>query len=283
LSITGTLSAWDTGSGERLWSRDYGTRFKKSHPYWGVSTSPLVDGDRVVVHFGTDDRGALIALDTESGDEVWSHGNDGASYASPILVEIQGKRQVVELSMKGLVSVDAESGRLLWKYAYPQLETDQNMVTPVYHEGLVLQGGENRGIQCLRPREEHGNWTVEQQWHQEQVALDMSSAVVNGDLLYGFSHYDSGRLFCLDIKTGEVLWQGPGRTGSNVMFLAIPGYVVALIDDGQLQIIAARGDRYEKTASYRVSDGDTWAPPVLFDGAVLTKDLQTLSLWSIPY
>ena len=90
------------------------------------------------------------------------------------------------------------------------------------HKGTVLLGAENRGIHGLEPRLEDGVWTVRVRWHQEEVALDMSSAVVNGDLLYGFSHYDSGRIFCLDINTGKILWQGPARTGENVAFLAVP-------------------------------------------------------------
>jgi outer membrane protein assembly factor BamB len=281
MSITGILSAWDADSGELLWRRDYSARFEKGHPYWGASTSPLVDGNRVVVHFGTDDQGALIALDVESGEEVWSHGNDGPSYASPILVEIQGSRQIVELTMKGLAAVDSESGRLLWEHSYPQVGTDQNMVTPAYHRGLVLAGGENRGITGLEPRLAGGVWTVHERWHQEEVALNMSSAVVNGDLLYGFSHYGLGRLFCLDPKTGEVLWQGPGRTGDNVMFLSIPGHVLALVNDGSLQIIAADGDRLETLASYRVAEDSTWAPPVLLQNGILVKDKQSLTLWSL--
>ncbi len=91
----------------------------------------------------------------------------------------------------------------------------------------------------------------------------MSTAVVNGELLFGFSHYSKGQFFCLDIESGEVLWQGPGRTGDNVMFLSLPGYIVALINDGRLQIIAARDDRFEQVASYRVAESDTYAPPVL--------------------
>ncbi len=281
LSITGLLSAWDAASGKLLWRRDYSKRFKKGHPYWGASTSPLVDGNRVVVHFGTDGQGALIALDAKSGEEVWSHGKDGASYAAPILVELQGIRQIVELNMRALVSVDSKSGRRLWEYPYPQVGTDQNMVTPAYHRGLVLVGGENRGIRGLEPRLDNGIWTVKQRWHQKKVALDMSTAVVNGDLLYGFSHYGRGRLFCLDPKTGEVRWQGPGRTGENVMFLSIPGHVVALINDGQLKIIAASGDRFKMVASYRVAESSTWAPPVLLESGILVKDSQTLTLWSL--
>ena len=79
MSISGTLSTWDGTSGERLWQRDYDTEFGKSHPYWGASTSPIVDGDHVIAHFGTDDVGALVALNVTSEDEVWRHGHDGPS------------------------------------------------------------------------------------------------------------------------------------------------------------------------------------------------------------
>ncbi len=281
MSITGRLSAWDADSGELLWRRDYRSRFEKTHPYWGAATSPLVDGNRVIVHFGNDERGALIALDAETGRECWSQGKEGPAYASPILVEIGGRPQIVELNIRALVGVESKSGRRLWEFPFPQAGTEQNMVTPVYHQGLVLLGGENRGIHALKPREEGGAWTVQPRWHQKEVALNMSSAVVNGDLLYGFSHYGRGRLFCLDVASGEVLWQGPGRTGENAMLLSIPGHVVALINDGELEIIAARGDRFEKVASYRVAEGATWAPPVLLDGGVLVKDLRTLTLRSL--
>ena len=109
----------------------------------------------------------------------------------------------------------------------------------------------------------------------------MSSAVINGDLLYGFSHYGRGRLFCLEPNTGEVLWQGPGRTGRNVMFLSIPHHIVALINDGKLKVIRANGKRFETLASYQVAPGETWAPPVLLPGGILVKDLKTLTLWSL--
>ncbi len=282
LSILGTLYAWDAETGDLLWQRDYSARFKQGHPHWGASGSPLVDGDRVVVHFGTDDKGVLIASDTATGEQVWSQGNDPASYSSPIPVEIDGIRQVVDWNQRALVGVDAETGHLLWEYPFPQVTTDQNMPTPAFYNGRVLVGGENRGVRSVKPKLENGKWTVTELWHQKSVALDMSTAVVNGDLLFGFSHYDSGRLFCLDIETGKVLWQGPPRTGDNVMFLSIPGYVVALIDDGELQIVSANGEKFDLAASYRVSEEPTWAPPVLLDDGFLIKDQQTLTRFVWP-
>jgi len=282
MSIRGQLIAWDAASGKRLWSRDYDSRFKKSHPYWGASTSPIVDGKRVIVHFGTDEQGALAALDVATGKEIWSQGKDGASYSSPLLVEIHGVRQVVEWNHRALVGVDSQTGKFLWEYPFPHVGSDQNMPTPSVHRGRVFLGGENRGIVGLEPQHKDGAWSVKVLWHQKTVALDMSSAVVNGDLLYGFSHYDRGRLFCLDITTGKVLWQGPGRTGRNVMFLSIPDHVVALIDNGQLQVVAANGKNYRAAATYRVAEGGTWAPPVLLDGGFLIKDKDSLTLWSLP-
>jgi outer membrane protein assembly factor BamB len=281
MSITGVLSAWDAESGESLWRRDYASRFEKSTPYWGATTSPIVDGDRVIVHFGGDDKGVLVALDVESGDEIWSQGESGASYSSPLLAEFHGVRQIVEWNHDGLVGVESESGRLLWEYPFPHVETNQNMPTPAIHNGRVLVGGENRGLRSVEPQLNDGVWTVKQRWFQQQVALDMSSAVVNGDLLYGFSHYDSGRIFCLDTETAEVLWQGPPRTGQNVTFLSIPDHVVALIDDGELRVIKASGDGYEMVASYRVAESPTWAPPVVLQNGILVKDKESLTMWSL--
>ncbi len=281
MSITGTLSAWDADTGDRLWQRNYDDQFGKSQPYWGASTSPIVDDSRVIAHFGTDEKGALVALDVESGNEVWSQGKDGTSYSSPLLVEIDGVRQVVQWNHRALVGVESESGRLLWEYPFPHTGTNQNMPTPAINNGYILVGGENRGIRSVQPKRSGDDWSVTQRWRQEKVALDMASAVVAGDLLFGFSHYGAGRLFSLDTATGEILWQGPGRSGQNVTFLVIPGHIVALMNNGQMQIIRASGAAYEVVASYQVSENQTWAPPILLPDSVLIKDHDKLTRWSL--
>ncbi len=80
--------------------------------------------------------------------------------------------------------------------------------------------------------------------------------------------------------TGDIQWLGPRRAGENVTFLAIPDHVVALIADGELQVIATGGNELETIASYRVAEAETWAPPVLLTDGVLIKDLETLTRWS---
>ncbi|QDS86296.1 outer membrane biogenesis protein BamB [Rosistilla ulvae] len=280
MSSLGDISAWDAETGELLWRSGYGKRFSQNHPNWGVSTSPVIDGDHVVAHFGNDDEGALIALDVKTGEEVWSQGNDGAAYSSPLVVEIHGVRQIVDWNHRALVGVDSRSGEALWEFPLPQFTSNQNMPTPTFHNGRILLGGENRGIYGLEPELHEGKWAVKERWFQKDVALDMSTAVINGDLLFGFSHYKAGQLFCLDTETGEVLWRGPGRTGANVAFLSIPDHVIALFDGGRLQVIKATGKGLEEVASYRVADSETWAPPVLLGTGLLIKDQQSLTLWS---
>jgi len=282
MSINGTMSAWDGVSGERLWQRNYDADFEKSYPNWGASTSPIVDGNNVITHFGTDEAGSLVALDARTGREVWKHGKDGPSYSSPLLAKIGGIRQVVEWNHRSLVGVASRTGKFLWEFPFPHIGSDQNMPTPTIYNDRILLGGENRGIRSIRPElGKGGKWTVREEWHQSEVALDMSSAVINDGLLYGFSHYDSGRLFCLDPPTGKVMWTGPPRTGKNVMLLSTHGLIAALVNNGELRILNATPQAYQQVASYRVAEGHTWAPPVLLRDGVLIKDAQHLTMWSL--
>ena len=281
LSITGMIHAWDVESGSLLWRKDYRGKWEKGNqPNWGVSTSPIVDGERLIVHLGNDGVGALMAFDVKSGREVWSQGEHGTSYSSPLLVEIAGVRQVVQWNHETLAGVESRTGKLLWEYPAPHRSHNQNMPTPVFHKGRILLGGENRGIKCLEPLLKDGKWSVNRLWHQRKVALDMSTAVINGDHLYGMSHFKMGQIFCLDPRDGTIRWLSEGRIGQNVAFLALEGHVAALRSNGELRIIAADPAGYRARASYRVAPDQTWAPPVLLDSRILIKDLNRLTLWS---
>ena len=76
-----------------------------------------------------------------------------------------------------------------------------------------------------------------------------------------------------------LIWQGPSRVGQNVAFLSIPGYIVALLDHGQLQTIEAKGAESKKVAEYKVADRPTWSAPVLLKNGILIKDRQELIRW----
>ena len=104
---------------------------------------------------------------------------------------------------------------------------------------------------------------------------------MNDGLRYGFSHYNSGQLFCLDPDTGDILWRSRGRSGQNVTFLSMPDHLVALMNDGELKIFSAAGKDTKQVASYRVSGKPTWAPPVVLGDGFLIKDQNTLARWKL--
>jgi len=279
MSIVGTLTGWDAETGKRLWRRDYRSEYAQNHPHWGVSASPIVDGKQLVVHVGNDEDGTLLGLDVATGKEIWRQGKVGTDYNSPLIVEIEGVRQIIQWTHEDVTGVESQTGKLLWSFHFPHRGNNQNTPTPVFHKGRLIVGGENRGIKCLEPKRGESGWSVTQLWHQEEVSLDMSSAVMNDGYLYGLSEYKRGRLFCLDPVSGKVQWQTQGRAGDHVSFLAVPGHVLALTNKGSLKVLKATPAKYEELLSYEVSDGPTWAPPVLLDDGFLIKGHDSLQRW----
>ena len=280
LGVTNIFSAWDADTGELLWRKDYSKEVRSPYPECGASYSPLVDGEQVIMHFGGARGGFLAAFDVATGKEIWTEGDDGACHASPILVEIDGVRQIVEWNHEEVVGIESQTGKRLWDYDLPHRGSSQNSPTPVHYQGRILIGGENRGIRSLEPKLENGKWTVTENWHQRGVSLNMASAIINGNSLYGKSHLKRGQFFRLDPMTGDLIWLGPPRMGEYATFLTIPGHVIVLKDDTTLEILAAGTNDYEAVASYRVAETPTWAAPVLLQDGFLIKDRTKLFRWT---
>ena len=282
LSITGVLAAWAADDGKPLWRRDFRERFDVSHPHWGTATSPVVEAGRLYVHTGSCEKGALFCIDPATGKDLWVRDEDAHCYSSPIVETLGGVRQLVEFNHAGLCGIDLETGRLLWKHAFPHRGNNQNTPTPARSGDMLVVGGENRGMFGVRPRRVDGQWSVEAVWKHREVSIDMNSPVVNDGLVYGFSHFNMGRFFCLDPATGKILWEGEPRAGDNGQFLSLPGHVLALTDRGLLQVLRANREACDIVRTYRVADDGTWTAPALVGGALLTKDRKHLALWRLP-
>ncbi|MEM7385002.1 MAG: PQQ-binding-like beta-propeller repeat protein, partial [Verrucomicrobiota bacterium] len=147
--IAGKLTARKTSDGTEVWSNDFRKRFKKNRPYWGASYSPVADGGRVYVHPGHDNDGALLSLDAKTGKQIWSSEVVGPSYSSPFVLDLGGVRQIVEWNHEDLVGLNAETGQVLWRFHFPHRGNRQNTPTPIFHQGRMIVGGENRGIRSL--------------------------------------------------------------------------------------------------------------------------------------
>lgn len=280
LGITGTLSCYDMSNGQVKWRKDFASQFKQTSPLFGTAMSPLVDRGVLIAHLGGQHQGALVALDAATGTVKWSWTGDGPGYASPIIVELGGVRQVVTQSEQNVIGVAASTGELLWKIPFTT-EYEQNIVSLVVAKDLLIFSGINKGLTALRPVKRGNLWEADQVWQNKEVSQYMNSPVLVGDTLFGFSHRNKGQYFSVDVKTGQTLWMGDGRQGENAALLVARDLLFSLNNDGELTVFPATSKQLSPIAKYKVADSPTWAHPVVLSSRILVKDLTNLTLWGI--
>ncbi len=277
--ISGILSTFDAATGDLLWRQTFGDRHAATSPLYGTAMSPLVDGDRLIVHVGGHHDGALMALDAATGAERWSLDGDGPGYASPILVELAGRRQVLTQTDRHVVGVDASGGKLLWKIPFTT-DWDQNSVTPVAVGSRLILAGLDLPTRAWELAAGDAGLIPKEVWSNPEVPLYMSSPVLAGDRLFGLSHKRSGQLFALDAATGRTLWTSPGRDGENAALIRAGDLLFVLNDRAQLTVLDVRAASFASVARYEVADSPTWAHPLLTRRGLVVKDKTTLALLS---
>jgi len=276
--ISGILTCWDGDTGAVRWRKEF--QYREKWPLFGTAMSPVVDRGLLIAHVGGNDDGALAAFDAASGEVKWQWKGDGPAYASPIVADFGGTRQVITETQNNIVGVSASNGQLLWKIPFTT-EYLQNIPSPLLYHDLVILSGLAKGIFAVRPAAKDGKWSAETVWRNTDISMYMSSPVLEDDLIFGFSHYKKGQFFCVDARTGATKWTSPPRQGDNAAVLINGGNLILLKDDAQLVIAKAGGSSFEPLRNYTVADSPTWAHPLILRNGVVIKDATTLAFWSV--
>ncbi len=274
--MTGAVTAFDASDGRQLWQVP-GTGVT---PLYHTAMSPLVVDDLVIIHMGGHDDGALTALDAATGNVRWAWDGDGPAYGSPMLFELGGVRQVVVFTQSQFVGVALETGALLWSRPFTT-PSDTTSQTPILYDGMVIQAGRDNGVTAFRVTQDGGSWATEEVWRANEVSLHMANAVVDGDVLIGLSHLNSGQYFGLDLDTGEVLWTSTPRQASHASITRAGSATLSLEDDAELVVIARDREQFNPVQRYEVADSETWTAPTLSGDRLFVKDVLTLTLWTL--
>ncbi|HVR72302.1 MAG TPA: PQQ-binding-like beta-propeller repeat protein [Vicinamibacteria bacterium] len=280
LGIGGILSALDAATGRLLWRKDFRGQYRDNAPIYGTAMSPVVADGLLVAHVGGANDGALTAFGAERGDVRWAWKGDGPAYASPVVADVGGVRQVVTQTQKQLVGLSLSKGELLWSLPFTT-PYEQNAVTPVVSGDVVVYSGLGQGLRAARIARTGGTWAAEPVWHNDEVSLYMSSPVLDGGRLFGFSHKNKGQFFAVDAATGKTLWVSEGRQGENAAVLAARAALLLLTNDGELIVAKKDARAFAPIATYTVADSATWAHPALVGTTLLVKDHETLAQWRI--
>ena len=271
LGISGTISAFDAFSGTLVWQKPA----PPTQPVVGEASSPIGDRDLVIVQAEGD---ALTAFEAETGSVKWTV-KGKFTYASPIIVDLHGTRQVIALAQYSIFGISVADGAVLWEH--PWKSPYVQAITPVLYGETIIVSGHHRGVMALKPIRRDDKWVVERVWETEEASMFLSNPVVIGDTLFGLSHLNSGQFFAIDAATGHVLWLDRPRRATNSALVKADDLLFFLNDDAELIVARSSRTGFEPLKSYSVADSATWAQPAISGKRIFIKDVSSLALWSL--
>lgn len=278
LGISGVLSAYDASSGKVLWRHDFRKEFPSTAPDFGAAMSPLVDGGQLFAHVGGARAGALIAVDAASGTRKWTWKGEGPAYASPVIGTFGGTRHLVTQTQSHVVGMSPSDGRELWRAPFTT-DYDQNIITPVVADGLLIYAGLAKPTVAVRIVQGGGAWKLQEVWRNADIPMYMSSPVASGGVLYGLTHRNRGQFFGVDLASGKTLWTSSPRQAENAALTAVGDLLIATTTEGEIAVIRQGRDAFQVLRKYTVADSPIWAHPAFTSRGILVKDAETLSYW----
>jgi len=277
LGATGILNVLDLTDGRPVWKADIVADVASGVPEYGVSHSPLVLDEVVVVAPGGAGT-ALSAYDRESGARVWTGGDGGAAYSSPLLVELAGRRQILLFNGSGLGGYDPDGGARLWLRRWPggTQRVSQPVVLPgdrVYLSSGYGVGGKLFGVR----RDAVEPFAVETLWESRSLKAKFTNVVFREGFLYGL---DDGILVCVDAADGRRRWKG-GRYGHGQLVLA-GDLLIVQGEGGDVVLVEATPERHRELGRLAALGGKTWNHPALAGRVLIVRNDREAAAFELP-
>ena len=248
-----------------------------SIPDWGRSCSPLVVDGRVVVIAGGSEGRRLVAYDAASGELAWAAGEGGASYSSPTLVTLAGRRQLVVLNGASVSGHDPATGAVLWEQPFPREQPNVAMPLLLDPDRLLVSAGYGVGSKAYRVSEADGALRATLEWESPRLKSKFANLLVHDGFVYGL---DDGVLTCLDPATGERRWKG-GRHGHGQLLL-VAGLLLVQTEEGELVLVDPSPEGYRELTRFPALDGKTWNPPALAGSLLLVRNDREAAAYELP-
>lgn len=297
LGATGQLYCLQAATGKPIWNRDLDSEYQISRdddqtrmPIWGISASPLIVGDLIVLHIGGRDGACVVALEKMTGKERWRALDDRAQYSAPILIEQAGKQVVVVWTGDSVAGIAAETGEVYWRHemtpsrmpigcATPIVNGDMLYVTSFYDGSLMLK------LDQTTPKVTQV-WRAVGQNERNTEALHsiISTPIWIGEYIYGVDSY--GELRCLEASTGERIWEDqtatPRARWSTIHFTRRGDDVWMFNERGELLITELSPDDFTEKARTKIIEPTTeqlrqrkgvcWSHPAFANGHIVARN-----------
>lgn len=292
----GDLACVKANDGTIVWQKNFGDDFGgKMMSGWGYSESPLVDGDRVIVTPGGKDA-LLVALDRNTGEKVWQSaapeklgrkGNDGAGYASVVISHAAGVKQYITLAGRGIVSVDAATGKFLWSYNDVANGT-ANIPTPIVSNDYVFcsSGYGDGGTALLKVVKQGKSLGVDEVYYKEanEMQNHHGGMILVGNHVYMGHGHNNGFPLCVEGRTGNDAWRpgrGPGSGSAAIAYA--DGHLYFRYEDATMALIEANPQEYKLKGQFKIAtkNGQSWPHPVIAGGKLYLRDQDVLNCYDV--
>ncbi|MGZ0167347.1 MAG: outer membrane protein assembly factor BamB family protein [Planctomycetales bacterium] len=291
----GDLVCLAVSNGEIVWQHsfveDFGGRLMSGR---GYGESPLVDGNRLICTPGGADA-MIVALDRRTGDVIWKStmpdigkkGRDGAAFSSILISHAAGVRQYVQLVGRGLVGVEAETGRFLWGYNDISNQT-ANIPTPVQRGDFVFSanGYHAGGVLLKIERDDSETGVTAREVYRlkgNRFQNHHGGFVLIGDHIFGGHGSNNGLPTCFEFETGKIAWKQRGAGTGSASVVAADGHLYFHYQDGVVALIEANSEDYLLKGTFKLpsAGGDSWSHPVIAYGKLFLREQGNLFAYKL--
>ncbi|MGO8698655.1 MAG: PQQ-binding-like beta-propeller repeat protein [Limisphaerales bacterium] len=279
MGATGILNCLEAETGRVLWSHNVLAENRLPNLVWGVSVSPLLFGDTVIVTGGLTNGPTVLAYRASNGEPLWRAGTDKASYASPILTTLAGRRVVLSCNASSLTALDPASGRILLDYPWTNDQWPKASQPVVLEGGRVfLSAGYGAGCMLLKMSAgSDGRLVAAQLWKNLRMKTQFNSVAARNGFLYGL---DDGLLACVEISTGERKWK-EGRYGYGQTLL-VDDLVLIQAETGDVVLAEVQPGGCKELGRIPALHKKTWNHPTLAGRHLLVRNSEEAVCYELP-
>ena len=293
IGTRGDLICVKACSGEVQWRKNFGEDFGgKMMSKWAYSESPLVDGDKLVCTPGAKDA-MIVALNKKTGETIWKaavpdlgeRGKDGAGYASIVVGNCCGIRQYIQMAGRGVISVAADDGRFLW--GYNKVANDVANIANVLVDGdyVFCTTSYKTGSALLKLSPAGGGIKAEEVYFltPDEFENHHGGVVLLDGYIYGGDGQNKGRLACVEMKTGKVLWKEPPLGKGSAALVYADGRLYYRYQNGLMTLVEATTEKLNVKGSFMLPDPEkySWPHPVIVDKKLYVRDNDVLLCYDI--
>jgi len=277
LGAAGDLHCLDAITGRRIWHRNILTDFGAENLTWGMSASPLVLADKVVVTNSGKGGGSIMALQPATGEIVWQTDAGQQAYSSPMLVNLAGKAQILNLAATKLNGINPANGNILWSYPW-KTQYGINCSQPLLagDDRIFISSGYGQGCALIRIESKDGRLHPKTIWSNTRMKNKFTSSVIHDGHIYGLNERV---LVCLDLETGQRRWRGARYNYGSV--LLVDDHILVLGERGQLALVKTDPTSFVEQGKIQVLKGRTWNNMALTGGLLFIRNHKEMACYNL--